>query len=153
MECGADVAMYSMTKYINGHNDVIGGALTMNDDEIYQKMKYVQTKYGSVLPPFDCYLVLRGLKTLALRMRQHSENGIIVARYLEAHPKVSKVYHPALKTHPGHELSKKQSSGYCGMLAFNLIGTVDDAVRFIQNLRVFLSVGSLGNVQSHAMIP
>lgn len=153
LDFGADVVMYSLTKYMNGHNDVCGGSLIMNDAEIFKKMKFVQTNYGSVLSPFDCYMMNRGTKTLALRMRQHSANGCAVAHYFDVHPKVSKVIHPSLSSYPHYELAKKQSSGYCGMLAFNMKGTGDDAVNFIKNLRLFVSGGSLGCVESHVMIP
>lgn len=100
LELGADIAMYSLTKYMNGHNDVLGGALVFNDSEIYEQLKYRQGKYGSILPAFDCYLANRGLKTLGLRMEKHCENGIAVANYLQKHAKVVEVIHPALLTHP-----------------------------------------------------
>lgn len=145
--------MYSLTKYMNGHNDVCGGALTFNDTSTYNKLKRIQSKFGSLLSPFDCYLVIRGLKTLPLRMQKHCENGIAIARYLESHPKVVKVYHLALESHPHHELAKKQSSGHCGIVTFQINGTVDETKKFILSLRIILSSGSVGACNSYAMIP
>lgn len=153
LELGADVVMYSLTKYMNGHNDVLGGALVVNDDQLYEQFNLVQTSNGSVLSPFDCYLVNRGLKTLPLRMDKHCENGIAIARNLEKHPKVLKVMHPALVSHPQYELAKKQSSGHCGMLTFHLKGTQTNAKSLIENLRVIKSSTSLGGTSTYASIP
>lgn len=147
------MVMYSLTKYMNGHNDVTGGALVVNDDQIYEKLHFVQMKYGSSLSPFDCYLVNRGLKTLPLRMDKHCANVIAVARHLEKHPKVLRVFHPSLTSHPQHELAKKQSSGHCGLLSFRVNGTQTDAKNLITNCRVVKSSGSLGGYASFAMIP
>lgn len=138
---------------MNGHNDVSAGALIMNDTDIYQKMKHVQTNYGAVLSPFDCYLVNRGLKTLALRMRQHCENGLTVAHYLKTHSKVLKVIHPGLPEHPDYELAKRQSTGHSSVLSFQLNGTSDEAQQFVRHLRLFYSAGSLGSYGSYVMIP
>lgn len=153
LDLGADVVMYSLTKYMNGHNDVTAGALIMNDAEIHKKMKFVQVKYGSVLSPFDCYLINRGLKTLALRMNKHCENSLAVANYLETHPKVLKVYHTGLPSHPDYELAKKQSTGHSGIVTFRMKGTTDDVKKFVSNLRLFYSAGSLGGCPSSVMVP
>ena len=153
LELGADVVMYSLTKYMNGHNDVSGGALIVNNDEIYEKLNFVQTGNGSVLSPFDCYLINRGLKTLPLRMDKHCKNGIEIARYLEKHPKVLKVFHPALVSHPQYEFAKKQSSGHCGVLSFHLNGTQTDAKNLIKSFRVIKSSTSLGGTSTYATIP
>lgn len=152
LELGADIVMYSLTKYYDGHNDVIGGALVLNETEIHNKLKEVQTKYGSALPPFECYLVNRGLKTLPLRMQKHSENGLAVAKYLETSPHVRKVIHPGLSSHPQFELVKKITSGYSGIVTFEINGGIDEAKKFIQNLRIFQSSGSLGCFMSFVTI-
>lgn len=153
LDLGADVVMYSLTKYMNGHNDVLAGALVMNNPANYEKLKLIQVEHGLTCSPFDCYLINRGLKTLPLRMDKHFQNGLAVAKFLEAHPKVLKVVHPSLASHPQHELAKKQSSGHCGLIVVQLDGTVDDAKKFILNLRVFLSSDSLGSFTSFAVIP
>lgn len=149
LELGADVVMYSLTKYMNGHNDVLGGALVLNDTEIYKKLKTIHTKYGSILSPFDCFLAIRGLKTLPLRMQRHSENGIAIAHYLQTLSNfVVKVVHPALPSHPYHELAKKQSSGYCGIVTFQIKGELAESKKFVQNLRLIQSSASLGTCGS-----
>lgn len=153
MDLGADISMYSLTKYMNGHNDAMGGALILNDDKIYEKIHFVQIHYGSLLPPFDCYLVNRSLKTLNLRMLKHRENGLAIAKYLEKHPMVLGVLHPSLPSHPQYELFKSQTSGHSGMVAFHMKGTVNDCKTFIRNLKLVASSGSLGSFQSLAMIP
>lgn len=153
LELGADIVMYSLTKYMNGHNDVLAGALVINDSKIYEELKLIQVKFGLACSPFDCFLVNRGLKTLPLRMKKHCENSTAVARYLENHPKVVKVIHPALESHPHYELAKKQSSGHCGLVVVQLKGTISEATKFIQNLKVFLSSDSFGTCTSFAVIP
>lgn len=152
LELGADVVMYSLTKYMNGHNDVLAGALVLNNKEIYEKLKIVQTRYGSVLPPFECFLANRGLKTLPLRMQRHSENGIALARYLETQKNVVKVFHPALSSHPQHELAKKLSTGYTGIVTFQLNGGLSESKKFVQSLQLFQSCASIGSYGSYAMI-
>lgn len=153
LELGADLVVYSLTKYMNGHNDVLAGAIVVNDKQIYDELEFIQTKYGLISSPYDCYLINRGLKTLPLRMKQHAENGLAVARYLETHPKVLKVIHPGLPSHPQFELAQRQGNRQCGMVAVQLSGTIDETKKFIQNLRIFLSSGSLGSYGSLAMIP
>lgn len=153
LSLGADIVIYSLTKYMNGHNDVLMGALVFNDAKLDKELHYSQVKYGWTPSPFDCYLVIRGLKTLSLRMDRHHANGLAVAIFLASHPKVVKVHHPGLMSHPGYELFKKQSTGYSGLLAFQIKGTVHEATKFIQNLRIFTSCASLGNCDSVVMIP
>lgn len=152
LEFGADVVMYSLTKYMNGHNDVLAGALVLNNTEIYKKLKIVQTKYGSVLSPFESFLANRGLKTLPVRMERHSENGIAIARFLETQKNVVKVIHPGLPSHPQHELAKKYSKGYSGIVTFQIKGGLAESKRFVQNLRLFGICGSLGSCGSYVMI-
>lgn len=145
LDLGADLVVYSLTKYMNGHNDVLAGAIIVNDEQIYEELEFIQTKYGFISSPHDCYLILRGLRTLPLRMKQHAANGIAVARYLETHPKVMKVFHPGLPSHPQHELATKQNLQHCGMVAIQLSGTINETKKFVQSLRIFLSSGSLGS--------
>ncbi len=147
LDLGADIVMYSLTKYMNGHNDVSAGALILNDTELYKDLKLIQVKHGLICSPFDCYLVNRGLKTLALRMAKHCENSTAIAKYLEKHPKVLKVVHPALKSHPQYELAKEQSSGHSGMVLVQLNGSLNEVKKFILSLRVFLS-----SVSEHVLV-
>ena len=145
LDLGADIALHSTTKYLNGHSDSLGGAIMLSDEELYNKLKFNQKTTGAILSPFDCFLVLRGIKTLAVRMKQHQENAMKIAGYLEAHPKVEIVNYPGLKSHPQHELAKKQMSGFSGMLSFKIKG---DAKKFLKNLKIFLLAESLGGVES-----
>lgn len=153
LELGADMVMYSLTKYMNGHNDVLAGALVTSNTQLYEDLKLIQVKHGLTCSPFDCYLVNRGIKTLALRMQKHCENSTAVARHLEKHPNVLNVVHPGLTSHPQHELAKKQSSGHCGMLVVLLRGTIKEAKKFILHLQVFKSSDSLGTCTSFAVLP
>ncbi|XP_038107999.1 putative cystathionine gamma-lyase 2 [Culex quinquefasciatus] len=153
LELGADIVMYSLSKYMNGHSDVIMGAAIMNDETLYQKLQFLQNATGIVPSPFDCYLLNRGLKTLALRMERHRTNALAVAKFLEGHPKVDRVLHPGLPSHPQHALSKKQTYGHSGMVAVFLKGGLDEASVFLQSLRVFTLAESLGGVESLAGSP
>lgn len=153
LQLGADIVMYSLTKYMNGHNDVLAGAIVTDDSKIYEELKLIQVKFGLTCSPFDCFLVNRGVKTLSLRMNKHCENSMAVARYLEKHPKVVKVIHPGLPSHPQYELAKRQSTGHCGLVVVQLSGTLVEATEFIKNLKVFLSSDSLGTCTSFAVIP
>lgn len=148
LELGADVVVYSMTKYINGHNDVLAGSITLNDSKMLETLKTNQICSGAILSPFDCFLVNRSLKTLSMRMEKHCEKGLAVAKFLEAHPRVLKVYHPMLPSHPQHEIAKKQCSGHSGLLSFQIEGTVNEAKKFILSLKVFLSTVSIGSFSS-----
>ena len=118
LDLGADIALHSTTKYLGGHSDVVGGAIMLSDEDAYSKLKFNQNAVGAIPSPFDSYLVLRGIKTLAVRMERHNLNGQKIAEYLEAHPKVKKVNYPGLKSHPQHELAKRQTSGSGGMILF-----------------------------------
>ncbi|XP_076266914.1 cystathionine gamma-lyase [Rhynchophorus ferrugineus] len=153
LDLGADVVSYSLTKYMNGHSDVVMGALVTSNEDLYERLKYLQNAMGIVPSPFDCYQVNRGLKTLALRMRQHSQNAIVIARYLEAHPKVEKVIHPGLPSHPQHELFKRQTSGHSGTFSFYVKGDLDDTKNFLAGLKLFTVAESLGGYESLIEIP
>jgi len=153
LSLGADVVMHSLTKYMNGHSDAVMGALVTSNDEIYQKLKYMQNSAGLVPSPFDCYLVNRGLKTLHLRMREHMRNGMAVAKFLEKHPCVTKVIYPGLPSHPQHELVKKQCSGMTGMVSFYLKGGLNESKAFLSKLKVITLAESLGGFESLAELP
>ncbi|XP_035217835.1 cystathionine gamma-lyase-like [Stegodyphus dumicola] len=150
---GADIVMHSLTKYMNGHSDVVMGAIATNNEEIYKQMKYFQNSLGTVPSPFDCFLVNRGLKTLHLRMERHMQNAMAIAEFLEKHPAVEKVIYPGLKSYPQYELAKKQCTGFSGMVSFYLKGSLKEAKIFVGNLKVFLLAESLGSVESLAEIP
>ena len=145
---GADIVVHSITKYIAGHSDVIGGAIMLNDKELYEKIKFNQNALGAVPSPFDCYLVLRGLKTLSLRMDRHQSNALAIAHYLENHPKVARVYYPGLPSHPQYDLNLKQTSGFGGMVSFEIKGGENEAVQFLESLELFTLAESLGGVES-----
>ena len=145
---GADIVIHSTTKYINGHSDVIGGAIVINDDEVYQALKFYQNAAGGVPGPFDVWLTMRGIKTLAVRMRQHQENAFAVARFLAEHPRVEKVYYPGLPSHPDYEIAKGQMSGFGGMVSFQLKGTQADIHHIVSRFKVFTFAESLGGVES-----
>jgi len=145
---GADFVMHSATKYMSGHSDVVGGAVMLNNDEWYEKLKLNQNSMGVVPSPFDSYLILRGLKTLALRMAKHQSNALAIAHYLQAHPMVEQVYYPGLDTHPQYALSQKQSSGYSGMVSFEIKGGEPAAIAFLERLKLFILAESLGGVES-----
>ncbi len=153
LEFGVDIVVHSTTKYINGHSDCLGGAVVLSDDDLYEELSFIRKSTGGVLSPFDSYLTLRGLKTLAVRMRQHQENALKIADFLESHPKVAKVYYPGLKSHPQHELAKRQMRGFGGMLSFEIRGGAREAQRFVESLELFLLATSLGGVESLISIP
>jgi cystathionine gamma-lyase len=153
LDLGADVVVHSSTKYIGGHSDVLGGSVMLNDEALYQKIQYHQNAVGAVLPPFDSYLTLRGIKTLAIRLERHNENALVIAHYLEKHPKVKKVIYPGLESHPQHELASKQASGYGGIISFEIAGTIDDAKAFLEKLNLFALAESLGGVESLIELP
>ncbi|CAN5454959.1 cystathionine gamma-synthase [soil metagenome] len=148
LELGADIVLHSTTKYISGHNDVIGGAVLTNDAKFAEQMRFFQNTAGAVPGPFDCYLTLRGIKTLGLRMRAHQENALRVAQFLKTHPMVLEVLYPGLPEHPGHALAKKQMNGFGGMVSFNLAGDRDALNRFVKALRLFHFAESLGGAES-----
>ena len=147
---GADIVVHSTTKYINGHSDIIGGAVILNDEILYKKVLLAQKSIGAVPSPFDSWLILRGLKTLAVRMQQHEKNAFLVARFLEKHPNVEKVFFPGLENHPGHDIAKKQMSGYGGVVSFRIKGGMNEANTFFKKLKIFQLADSLGGVESLA---
>ncbi|HHT9114249.1 MAG TPA: cystathionine gamma-synthase [Candidatus Wunengus sp. YC65] len=148
LKLGADIVMHSTTKYLNGHSDVIGGALVMNDQELYNKLQFLQNAAGGVPGPFDCFLVLRGIKTLAIRMERHAENALKIAQFLENHPKVRRVIYPGLSSHPQHELAKRQMTGFGGIVTFFIKGGLEAARKFLERVKVFSLAESLGGVES-----
>jgi cystathionine gamma-lyase len=148
LKLGADIVVHSTTKYINGHSDVIGGALALNNEEVYEAIKFYENAAGSVPSPFDAWLILRGIKTLAVRMRQHEENARIVASFLNEHPQVEKVYYPGLASHPDHELAKRQMSGFGGMVSFQFKGAYADVDKLVRRFKVISLAESLGGVES-----
>ncbi|MDQ1579584.1 MAG: cystathionine gamma-synthase [Microbacteriaceae bacterium] len=145
---GADVVVHSTTKYLGGHSDVIGGALVLNDDELADKVGFLQFAAGAVSAPMDAWLTVRGIKTLSVRMQRHSENAQAIAKWLVGRPAVDTVYYPGLPTHPGHELAARQMSGFGGMLSIALAGGAAAARRFAESTRVFQLAESLGGVES-----
>lgn len=147
---GADIVVHSTTKYINGHSDIIGGAVILNDKTLYEKILHTQKSVGAVPSPFDSWLTLRGLKTLAVRMQQHEKNAFAVAQFLKSQPKVETVLFPGLESHPGHEIAKKQMTGFGGIVSFRLIGGLSECNIFFKKLRVFQLAESLGGVESLA---
>ena len=153
LELGATFAVHSTTKYLNGHSDVIGGAVVTNDDGLAERLHFVQKAVGAVPSPFDCYLVLRGLKTLAVRMTRHVESARAVATWLEGHAQVSRVRYPGLPSHEGHELASRQMRGPGGMISFEVKGGLAQASAFLRALRVFACAESLGGVESLAEHP
>jgi cystathionine gamma-lyase len=148
LDFGVDVVVHSTTKYINGHSDVVGGAVVVKDPGLAEKIGFLQNAMGTCAGPQDCFLVLRGVKTLAVRMEEHNRNSLAVARWLQRHPKVSGVLHPGLETHPQHALAKRQMSGYGGTFSFRLHGGQDAAFHLLERLRVFTLAESLGGVES-----
>ncbi|KYN10717.1 PREDICTED: putative cystathionine gamma-lyase 2 [Trachymyrmex cornetzi] len=150
LDLGADISMYSLTKYMNGHTDVIMGAAIMRRDDLAQKLRFNQNVMGIIPSPFDCALVNRSLKTLELRMQKHMKNGLAVAMFLDSHPNVEKVIHPLLSSHPQHQLALTQQTGHSGMVSFYLKG---DSKRFLLALKVFILAESLGGYESLAELP
>jgi cystathionine beta-lyase/cystathionine gamma-synthase len=148
--CGADIVVHSTTKYINGHSDVIGGAVVLNSEELYKKILLAQKSIGAVPSPFDSWLTLRGLKTLAVRMQQHEKNAFMVARFLEKQPNVEKVFFPGFESHPGHDIAKKQMTGFGGVVSFRIKGGLKESNDFFRKLKIFQLADSLGGVESLA---
>ena len=163
LDLGADIVMHSVTKYLGGHSDVVMGALVTSDDEIAKEMYRIQNSSGAVTGPMDSFLVLRGIKTLHLRVQRHCENGEKVANFLKNHPKIEKVYWPGFESHPNHEVAKKQMRGFGGMISFTLKGNrLEDALDIVKKVHLFALAESLGGVESlighpatmtHASIP
>ena len=161
-QLGADLVVHSVTKYLGGHSDLIQGAVLARDAPVFEPVKFLQNATGAIPSPFDCWLTLRGLKTLELRMQRHEENARQIAAALDGHPLVRRVYYPGLASHPGHEIAKRQMTGFGGMVSFELDGTVDEVVSFVSSRRFFALGESLGGVKAlvchparmtHASIP
>ncbi len=162
LELGADIVLHSLTKYLGGHSDVVGGALIGRDEKLREELAFFQNAAGGTPGPMDCFLVLRGTKTLALRMDRHNENAMAIARFLESHSAVERVFYPGLPSHPQHALAKRQMNGFGGMVSFELRGGVSAGDRFASSTRLFTLAESLGGVESlvetppsmtHASIP
>jgi cystathionine beta-lyase/cystathionine gamma-synthase len=158
---GADAVLHSVTKYLNGHSDVVGGIVLTSDEELHERMRFLQNAAGAVPGPWDCWLVLRGTKTLHLRMRQHDESARAIVEVLDGHAGVERLYYPGLESHPGHEVAKRQQSGFGGMVALD-VGSLANAQKFVEQLQLFTLAESLGGVESlvchpasmtHAAVP
>jgi len=148
LEFGADIVMHSTTKYLAGHNQIIGGVLITNHEHVFDKMKYIQKTIGAVSSPFDCWLNLSGLKTLHLRMKRHEESALQVAAFLEAHPKIDRVLYPGLPSHPQHAIAKAQMSGFSGMITFELKGGTEAGKTLMNNVQLCGLAESLGSVET-----
>jgi cystathionine gamma-lyase len=163
LNLGADIVVHSVTKYLGGHSDVVMGAIVCNDDKLAERLAFIQNSCGGIPSPHDCFLVLRGTKTLHIRMDRHCENGIKVAEYLKTHPKVNKIYWPGFPTHPNHDVAKKQMRGFGGMMSFTLKeDKLEAAHKVLSKFKIFSLAESLGGVESlcghpasmtHASIP
>ncbi|MEQ6121599.1 cystathionine gamma-synthase [Reichenbachiella sp. MALMAid0571] len=163
LNLGADVVMHSVTKYLSGHSDVVMGALVLNKDSLQEKLAFIQNSTGAIPGPMDCFLVLRGLKTLHVRMQRHCENGRRIAFFLKSHPKVENVYWPGFDEHPNHDIAKKQMKDFGGMVSFELVeDSIDEAIRLLEKFKLFALAESLGGVESlsghpasmtHASVP
>ena len=153
LELGADLVLHSTTKYIGGHADVVGGAICLNDRALYGRLKYLQNAAGATPSPFDCFLTLRGIKTLALRMREHEKNAARTASFLKNHPRVRRVYYPGLSDHRGHDVAVSQMDGFSGMVSFEVRGGLAEARRVLSRLRIFKIAESLGGVESLVELP
>ena len=154
LELGADIVMHSATKYLGGHSDVVMGSLVVKDKELAEQLYFIQNASGAICGPMDSFLVLRGIKTLHIRMQRHCENGAAVAKFLKEHPKVGKVYWPGFEDHANHEVAKKQMKDFGGMISFTTAeGTLESAVKVVENLKVFTLAESLGGVESLAGHP
>lgn len=154
LDLGADIVMHSATKYLGGHSDVIVGALVVNDKELADRLYFIQNASGAVCGPMDSFLVLRGIKTLHVRMQRHCENGTAIAQYLAKHPKIEKVYWPGFEDHPNHDIAKSQMNGFGGMISFVPKGSsYEDAIKIVEKLKLFTLAESLGGVESLAGHP
>jgi len=148
LDLGADIVVHSTTKYINGHSDVVGGGVVVKDEELGNQIYFLQNAIGAVPGPWDCFLVLRGIKTLALRMEAHMANALALGEFLEGHPKIEKVLHPGLPSHPGYELNRQQARGAGGTFSFYVKGGVEEAYDLLGRLELFAQAVSLGGVES-----
>jgi cystathionine gamma-lyase len=145
-ELGADIIVHSTTKYMNGHSDVIGGAVITQSDELHEKVAFIQNSCGASMPAMDAFLTMRGIKTLPVRMERHESNARTLVEWLDGHEQVEKVIYPGLASHPQHELAKRQQSGFGGMISFHLKGDLEAARRFLKKCSIFACAESLGGV-------
>jgi cystathionine gamma-lyase/cystathionine beta-lyase len=150
IDYGIDLVVHSTTKYLNGHCDVVGGAVVTTTDELTERVQFLLNAMGTCASPFDCWLVLRGIQTLPVRMRQHEENATAVADYLKTHPRVGRVFYPGLESHPGHEIAKRQMKGFGGIVSFELNGGIDEVNTFLKRIKIFALAESLGGLASLA---
>jgi cystathionine gamma-lyase/cystathionine beta-lyase len=153
LEYGIDLVVHSTTKYINGHCDVVGGAVVTATDELGERVQFLLNAMGTCASPFDCWLVLRGIKTLPIRMTQHCQSAAAIATFLEKHPRVKKVFYPGLRSHPHHKLAQKQMKGYSGMVSFEIVGGAKAVKSFLRKVKIFSLAESLGGVDSLAEHP
>ncbi|MEH2417737.1 cystathionine gamma-synthase [Nostoc sp.] len=153
LDNGADIVVHSTTKYLGGHSDIIGGAVITSNEQLYTELKFYQNAIGAIPSPFDSWLVLRGIKTLAVRMREHEKNALFLAEFLEKHPKIERIYYPGLSSHEQHQLAKEQMSGFGGMISLELKGGFAEVERFASRLKLFLLAESLGGVESLLCYP
>jgi cystathionine beta-lyase/cystathionine gamma-synthase len=153
LSLGADIVVHSATKYLGGHSDVIGGTLVVNRDDLFERLAFLQNAVGGVPGPMDAWLVLRGLKTLAVRMREHDSNARLVASFLSEHPKVARVFYPGLPNHPQRDIARRQMSGFGGMISFEVKGGLEPARRVVERTRLFTLAESLGGVESLIELP
>lgn len=162
LDLGADIVIHSMTKYIGGHSDAVGGCVMVSDKVLAEKIGFLQNAVGGILSPFDSYSILRGIKTLEIRMQKHDENTKKIVLFLSKHKKIRKIYYPGLSTHPGYNIAQKQMTGFGGMLSFELTGKMNNAIKFIESLKIIALAESLGAVESliehpasmtHASVP
>jgi len=150
IEYGIDLVVHSTTKYLNGHCDVVGGAVVTTTDELTERVQFLLNAMGTPASPFDCWLVLRGIETLPVRMKQHEANAFAIANYLERHPAVKKAYYPGLESHPGHEIAKRQMKGFGGIVSFEINGGINKVNAFLKRIKIFALAESLGGVASLA---
>ena len=153
LELGADAVLHSTTKYLNGHSDVVGGAVITSDERLHEKLRFLQNALGCVPSPFDCFLVIRGIKTLPLRVRHHSQAALKIAERLEGHPQVHKVRYPGLASHPDHALQLRQMRAGGCMISFDVAGGLNASRAFLKTLKIFVLAESLGGVESLAELP
>lgn len=153
LDLGADIVVHSTTKYLAGHSDIIGGAVVTANDRLYERLKFYQNAIGAVPSPFDSWLVLRGIKTLAVRMREHEKNALYLAYFLASHPKIERVYYPGLSSHEQHQLAREQMSGFSGMISVKVKGGLAEVEKFVSKLTLFCLAESLGGVESLICYP
>ncbi|TET67025.1 MAG: PLP-dependent transferase [Dehalococcoidia bacterium] len=153
IEYGIDLVVHSTTKYLNGHCDVVGGAVVTTTDELTERIQFLLNAMGTPASPFDCWLVLRGIETLPVRMKQHEENAFAIANYLKGYPAVKRVFYPGLESHPGHEIARRQMKGFGGMVSFEINGGINEVNTFLKRIEVFALAESLGGVASLAEHP